>query len=319
MVERLRCVVVGDMPPAAGRYLLDALPHVTWTELEGASADDLARADVLFVWDFRWRGLAAILPRLAALRWVHAASAGVDHLMGPHLRDRDIRLTNSTGVYEGAIAEYVLALILEHVKGLDETRRAQAARRWAYRETRSLDGLHVVIVGAGRIGTAIATLVQRLGVTVTGIRRSPRSAKDGPYREILGVDALIGVVREADFVVVATPASTSTTGLIDASVLESMPPHAMLINVGRGAAVDTEALVASLVSGAIAGAALDVFDVEPLPKASPLWDTPNLLISPHMSGDVVGWDTSVAVLFVDNATRFLDGRQLISLVEIGGP
>lgn len=315
MAERLRCVVVGDMPPAAARYLVDALPHVTWTALGEATADDLARADVLFVWDFRWRGLATILPRMAALRWVHAASAGVDHLLGPHLVDGDIRVTNSTGVYEGAIAEYVLALILDHVKGLDETRRAQAAHRWAYRETRSLDELHVVIVGAGRIGTAIASLVQHLGVTVTGIRRNPGAATDGPYREILGVDALSGAVKEADVVVVATPASTSTKGLIDAAVLGSMPPHAMLINVGRGAAVDTEALVSALIRGEIAGAALDVFDTEPLPESSPLWDVPNLLISPHMSGDVTGWDMSVAAIFVDNAARFIEGRPLLSLVE----
>jgi phosphoglycerate dehydrogenase-like enzyme len=319
MVERLRCVVVGDTPPAAARYLGDSLPHVTWAELGEASADDLARADILLVWDFRWRGLAALLPRLASLRWIHAASAGVDHLLGSHLRDRDIRLTNSTGVYEGAIAEYVLALILEHIKGLNETRRAQAVHRWAYRETRSLDGLHMVIVGAGRIGTRIAMLAQHFGVTITGIRRTPRVTEDGPYREILGVDALMGAVRQADFVVVATPASTSTKGLIDAAVIGSMPPHAMLINVGRGAAVDIEALIASLESSAIAGAALDVFDVEPLPESSPLWDTPNLFISPHMSGDVAGWDTAVAILFVDNATRLLDGRRLTSLVEIDRP
>lgn len=315
MVEPLRCVVVGDMPLAAGRHLVDSLPNVTWTELGKATADDLAGADVLFVWDFRWRGLAAILPRMSALRWVHAASAGVDHLLGPHLLDRGIRVTNSTGVYEGAIAEYVLALILEHVKGLGETRRAQAAHRWAYRETRSLDGLHVVIVGAGRIGTAIASLVQRLGVTVTGIRRTPEAGSDGPYREILGVDALGGAVKEADVVVVATPASTSTKKLIDAAVLGSMPPHAMLINVGRGAAVDTEALVSALMREQIAGAALDVFDTEPLPESSPLWDVPNLLISPHMSGDVTGWDMAVAAIFADNATRFIEGRPLQSPVD----
>jgi len=151
--------------------------------LAQATPEQRAAAHVALVWDFRWHGLADLLRGSPKLQWVHAGSAGVDHLL-PALAGRaDIVLTNSAGVFERPIAEYVLGLMLAHAKGFVETAQAQAARRWAYRETASLDGATLVIIGAGRIGTAIAELAAAVGMRVIGVRRTaPSSAPPPPSR-----------------------------------------------------------------------------------------------------------------------------------------
>jgi phosphoglycerate dehydrogenase-like enzyme len=315
IADRLACVVVGTPPASLPPHVLDACPDAAFIPLAEAGTR-LAEVEVALVWDFRWQGLAGVIAEAPRLRWVHACSAGVDHLL-PALADRpDIVLTNSTGVFERPIAEYVLGLMLAHAKGFAETARAQAARRWAYWETATLAGATLVVIGAGRIGTAIAALAAAAGVRVVGIRRSaPRGAPPPPFAWLVGAADLVSAIAEADFVAVATPATPATDRLVDARVLAAMKPTAYLVNVGRAAAVDTDALATALHSGALAGAALDVFDHEPLPPDNPLWEIPNLLVSPHMSADATGWASRIVEQFVANVEAWRAGRPLDGVVD----
>lgn len=311
---RVTCLVVGAPPPDSRPDLYQAIPDIDFVRLADASTARLATAEAVLVWDFRWRGLVELLVRAPHLRWIHAGSAGVDHLL-PALGDRpDIALTNSAGVFERPIAEYVLGLLLAHAKGFAETSRAQAERRWAYRETADLDGGTLVVVGAGRIGTAIARLGVAVGLRAVGVRRTGSDASP-PFERVVGVAELASVIGAADFVVVATPATADTERLIDARVLAAMRPTAYLVNVGRSSAVDTAALVAALKAGTLAGAALDVFDEEPLPPAHPLWAVPNLFVSPHMSGDAAGWATRIVELFGGNVRAWRSGAPLQGSVD----
>ena len=312
------CVVIGVPPSSVPSRALQAVAGATFVSLADATPAQCADATVALVWDFRWSGLAGLLDASPRLRWVHAGSAGVDHLL-PALAGRtDIVLTNSAGVFERPIAEYVLGLMLWHAKGFDETALAQSERRWAYRETASLDGATLVVVGAGRIGTAIARLATAMGMQVIGVRRT---APDGPapamFARVVGVADLVTVAGEADFVAIATPATPATDRLVDARVLASMKPTAFLMNVGRATAVDTVALTAALRDAVIAGAALDVFDEEPLPPDSPLWAVQNLLVSPHMSGDAGAWGSRIIERFAANLAAWRKGLPLESIVDRG--
>jgi phosphoglycerate dehydrogenase-like enzyme len=310
------CVVVGAAPSSVPSGALEAVAGAVLSPLAAATPEQLAAAEAAFVWDFRWRGLEDLLARSRRLGWVHAGSAGVDHLL-PALASRpDIVLTNSAGVFERPIAEYVLGLMLAHAKGFDETARAQSERRWAYRETASLDGATLVVVGAGRIGTAIARLAAAMDMHVIGVRRTaPDGAPPPMFARMVGIADLVTVVGEADFVAIATPATPATDRLVDARVLAAMKPTAFLMNVGRATAVDTAALTVALRDMVIAGAALDVFDEEPLPPDSPLWAVPNLLISPHMSGDAGGWGARIIELFAANLAAWREGLPLEAVVD----
>jgi phosphoglycerate dehydrogenase-like enzyme len=310
------CIVIGEPPASIPSGAMEAVADALFLPLATATAQQLASAEAVLVWDFRWRGLADLLDHAPRLAWVHAGSAGVDHLL-PALADRpDVVLTNSAGVFERPIAEYVLGLMLSHAKGFEETARAQSERRWAYRETASLEGATLVVVGAGRIGTAIARLAAAMGMHVIGVRRAaPVPPSPPPFARVVGIADLGTVVGGADFVAIATPATPATDRLVDARVLAAMKPTAYLMNVGRSTAVDTAALAAALREGVIAGAALDVFDGEPLPPDSPLWAVPNLFVSPHMSGDAGGWGVRIIELFARNLAARREGRPLEAVVD----
>src|SRR5690606_38206097 len=160
-----------------------------------------------------------------------------------------------------------------------------------------------VVVGVGPIGRAIARLLRGAGLTVRGVGRSARSG-DEDFGHVHGSDELLTVLGEADYVIVAAPLTPSTQGMFDAEAFAAMRPTARFVNVGRGEIVVQQALVDALSAGELAGAALDVFEEEPLPEDSPLWSMPNVVVSPHMSGDAHGWLDVLAQLFVDNFKRW---------------
>ncbi len=285
--------------PAATRDALDAA---------------LTEADVLLVTDFRTTLLRQAWPAARHLKWIHATSAGVDVLLFPELIDSDVTLTNARGIFDGAISEYVLGLILAFAKDLAGTFALQHDQTWRHRETERISGRHVMVVGAGSIGRAIARTVRAAGMHVSGVATHERRG-DPDFDRVDAAEALPDALSTADFVVVAAPLTAATHGLFDTGAFGSMRRDARLINIGRGAIVNTGALIDALEKGRIAGAALDVFEDEPLPPDSPLWSLPNVIVSPHMAGDFIGWREALSAQFVENFRRWRSGGELFNRVD----
>ncbi|WP_155885039.1 D-2-hydroxyacid dehydrogenase [Actinomadura flavalba] len=301
----------GDLPP--GREAYERLADVRYVRADELAAA-LPGADALFLWDFWSTALAAAWPAEGGPSWVHIASAGVDRLLFPALVDGDAIVTNSRGVFDAPIAEYVLGLVLAFAKDLPATVRHQDGRDWRHRETERIGGRSVLVVGTGPIGRATARLLRAAGMRVRGLGRTARPG-DPDFGEVLPSPALHAELAQADYVVLAAPLTDATRGMIDAAALAAMRPGARLINVGRGGLVVQDDLAAALRAGTIAGAALDVFAVEPLPKDDPLWELPNVLVSPHMSGDARGWREELTALFAANLERRVAGRPLRNVVD----
>ena len=277
-------------------------------------AGALPGARALFLWDFFSSALEQAWPAADALEWIHVAAAGVDTLVFDGLRESEVVVTNAHGVFDRPIAEFVLASILAHDKRLHESMRLQREHVWAHRETQLLRGKRVLVIGTGGIGREIGRLLQAVGCEVRGAGRRER-VDDPDLGQIVRSDALVDHVGWADHVVNAAPLTPQTAGLVDAAVLAAMAPHAHLVNIGRGASVVQDDLVTALRAGQIAGASLDVFTEEPLPADSPVWDVPGLVVSAHLSGDVVGWRDTLADQFVGNARRWLAGEPLTGVVD----
>lgn len=302
----------GPRPVGLDRLAKEAAIH--YAVSDRALARGLAEAEVLLVWDFRSAKLRAAWPGARRLRWIHVAGAGVDTVLFPELASSRVVLTNSRGVFDQAIAEYVLGLMLVFAKDFWTTFDLQRRRVWRHRETEHLRGQSVLIVGAGGIGRTIGRLACRAGMRVAGVARTAR-ASDPDLGRITAVRNLPEVVGQADYVVIATPLTPETKGLFGAAAFQRMRPTARLINVGRGPVVDEAALLRALRSKRIAGAALDVFMQEPLPKGHPFWDAPGLIVSPHMCGDFRGWTAALSALFVENYRRWRRGAPLLNVVD----
>ncbi|MEU9392604.1 D-2-hydroxyacid dehydrogenase [Streptomyces sp. NPDC048324] len=272
-------------------------------------AERLPHADVLLVWDFTSTAVRDAWPGEGPRpRWVHTASAGVDHLMCPELAASDTVVTNARGVFDQPIAEYVAALVLSMAKELPRTWELQRERTWRHRETQRVAGTRAVVVGSGPIGRTIARLLKALDVTTAIVGRTPHTGIHGP-------EDLDRLIARADWVVAAAPLTEQTYGMFDARRFDVMQPSARFVNIGRGALVVEDALAEALAKRWIAGAALDVFEHEPLAPDSPLWEVPGLIVSPHMSGDTVGWRDELGAQFVELWERWEAGRPLLNVVD----
>ncbi|MEV6051185.1 D-2-hydroxyacid dehydrogenase [Streptomyces sp. NPDC052107] len=299
-------VLDADPPPRLGR--LTGRARIVHTDAAHL-AERLPQADVLLVWDFTSHAVREAWPGEGPRpRWVHTASAGVDHLMGPELAASDTVVTNARGIFDQPIAEYVAALVLAVAKDLPRTLEHQLERTWRHREGRRVAGTRACVVGSGPIGRAIVRTLRALGVTTALVGRVPRTGIHGPA----DLDRLIS---RADWVIAAAPLTEETHRMFDRHRFGVMQPSAFFVNVGRGQLVDEDALAHALTQRWIAGAALDVFTTEPLPPDSPLWDLPGLLVSPHMSGDTVGWRDELGAQFVELYERWAAGRSLVNVVD----
>ncbi|MEU5893373.1 D-2-hydroxyacid dehydrogenase [Streptomyces sp. NPDC047461] len=274
-----------------------------------ALAERLPYADVLLVWDFTSRAVRAAWPGEGPRpRWVHTASAGVDHLMCPELAASETVVTNARGVFDQPIAEYVAALVLAMAKDLPRTLDLQREGVWRHRESRRVAGTRAVIVGSGPIGRTIARTLKALEITTAVVGRTPRTGIHGPG----DLDRLIA---RADWVIAAAPLTEQTYGMFDSRRFGVMQPSARFVNVGRGQLVVEDALADALRKRWIAGAALDVFEHEPLGPDSPLWQVPELIVSPHMSGDTIGWREELGSQFLELYDRWAAGKPLLNVVD----
>jgi phosphoglycerate dehydrogenase-like enzyme len=284
----------------------------------GVTPEELREAlpgsDVLFAWRPRRGPLEEAWDRAGDLRWVQSASAGVDGLLFPRLVESHVVLTNARGVFDEAIAEFVVGAFALFAKDLLGILDRQRRGHWLYKETERLAGERVLVVGVGPIGRAVARSCGALGMRVRGVGRTARPG-DEPFEAIHGLDELTDSLPWADYVVDALPATPETRHTFGEDAFAAMNAWARFVNVGRGSTVDEAALVRALEGGRIAGAALDVFEEEPLPASSPLWSMPNVVVSPHMSGDFAGWRETVVELFVENLERYLIGRPLRGVVD----
>ena len=306
--------VVEDERPS--NELLSPPPGVSYSFIQPSSPppDGALDVDALFIWNVRSRFLRDNWSGLHRLRWVHAATAGVEWVLFPELVDSDVVVTNSRFIFDRALAEYVIGMMLVLSKDLQTTFVHQAEHRWEQREGDTLDGKVVVVVGVGPIARRTAQLAKAFGMVVRGIGRTARSG-DPDFGDIASAASLHALFAEADYVVMVLPNTPLTAGLVDAAALAALKPTAVLVNVGRAATLDQGALVSALREGRLAAAALDVVTPEPLPPDNPLWDVPNLMISPHMSGDFRGWRSKIVELFERNLESWLLGAPLLNVVD----
>ena len=282
-----------------------------------ATADSLAEAlpgaEVLLMWDFFSGALAAAWPAADSLRWIHAASAGVDKLLFDELRISDVLITNARGVYDRPIAEYVLACVLAHDKRLHESEALQRAGIWRHRETTLVAGRRALVVGTGGIGRATARLLRAVGLDVSGAGRRPRD-DDEDFGIVVDSADLADHLGDVDHQVMAAPLTEATEGILGRAELAALPDGAHVVNVGRGRLVDQDALTEEIASGRLS-AHLDVVVVEPLPEGDPLWTLEGAHISAHMCGDVVGWRDTLSAQFLAHLRTWCGGDEPAPAVD----
>ena len=275
---------------------------------------EVVDADVMLCWKIT----PEVFARAQKLRWIQFGSAGIDHTVFPELLNSHVILTTLAGIHRVVVAEHVLALMLALARRLNLAASLQLQHNYDRAEIAAtadvLAGKTVGIIGLGRIGLNIARLAKAFEMTVVGTKR----VLDG---ELPNVDQVYGagdyrrILPLSDFLVLAVPLTAETHALIGRKEIEMMKPHSCLINVARGAMVDHDALADALKSGKLRGAALDVFPQEPLPSNSPIWDLPNVIITPHAAASHPGYAESAAYIFKKNLTAFLRGEPMTNVYD----
>lgn len=328
----MNVVVYPPLDDQRTRSLRDTpgLPELVFPRDELAATREIAGADGFF---------GKLTPPLLAaarhLRWVQSPTASLEHYLFPELIEHPCTLTNMRGLFSDVIAEQVLGYILCFTRHLHTYLRHQAERRWdpvggeadrtgfvfgpgvetaIDRAHRRLSECRVGIVGVGEIGREIARLCERAGLHVAGVDVRPAPVS-GSSCVVSPFEALDALLADSDFVVIAAPHTPRTAGLFDASTLAKMRRTAVLINIGRGAIVRLDDLARALVDGTIAGAALDVYEVEPLPREHMLWGLPNVILTPHIAGCAVEVPRRHFATLVDNLRRFASGQPLRNVVD----
>lgn len=240
------------------------------------------------------------------LRLIQIMGSGVERLWPAKGLRAEVQIASARGIHLPEMRDHALALLLAFERGLPALAAQQRERRWERRPTGSLHGKTVVVLGLGEVGQSVAAACAALGMHVIGVRAHPRPTPH--VREVHGPEALLAVLGRANYVVVLLPLTEETRGLVGVRALSAMRPDAVLVHLSRGGIVDERALVQALRLGALRGAALDVFESEPLPRDSLLWDAPNVLVTPHVAGWVEGYVERVLELFLENLERVERGE-----------
>lgn len=296
------------------RYVSDHTGPATkrTPEQEARFLEMLGRAEVIF--DFpsgHFRDLPVVAPRL---RWLQATSAGIGQAVKRFgLDSTDITFTTASGVHARPLADFCLMTMLMFAKDYVRMEREKEAKRWERYCGEELTGKTLALIGLGRIGQEVAQHGKRMDMHVIGMRRSGTRVEG--VDKLFGREELLAMLREADFLVLAAPHTPETEGIIGETELAAMKPSAVLINIGRGALVDEPALIRALQEKRLAGAALDVFETEPPPEDSPLWEMPNVIVSPHSASTVRQENARITELFCENLRRYMSGQPLRNVLD----
>jgi phosphoglycerate dehydrogenase-like enzyme len=280
-------------------------PFTRTPQMQRSWHEAMAAADIF--WDLP---KAEDLAHVPLLRWVQTTSTGVGPSVARLGLDDGILVTTARGVHARPLAEFVFMALLAHFRGLAQLQDDQHAHRWPRGCSTEIAGKTLVILGAGDLARGCARLARALDMRVVAVARDPARtrAHAALFDEVAPSSALHTALRQADALVVTVPGIPGTIGMIDAAALACLPPGAALVNIGRGTVVDEAALIAALRTGHVGYAALDVTAVEPLPADSPLWDMPNVLISPHSASTVAAENQRIVAIFARNLARWQAGR-----------
>jgi len=305
-----------DPPPA----MLDEL-RATVDLVIGSTLDTLKPAAVAAEVIFNWSGSLSLLrnvfPLCPKLRWIHSRSVGLERTLFPELIASNVILTNGKSVFSPSLAEFALGAILYFAKDFRRMVRNQLADVWEQFDVTMIEGKTVGIVGYGDIGRAVAKRVHAMGMIVLALKRHAQAGKTGDLLadQIYSPDRRLEMLARCDYIVVATPLNPETRGMIGAPEFAAMKKTAVVINVGRGPVIDESALIEALSARRIKGAALDVFDEEPLPKGHPFYKMENVLLSPHCADHTPDWLDNAARFFIEQLDRFENGQPLFNIVN----
>jgi phosphoglycerate dehydrogenase-like enzyme len=268
-------------------------------------------ADILVVWG--WMDIQPVFPQAKKLRWIHALSAGVENLLFPAIQDSPVLLTNSKGIHGIPVAEHVLAMILAFSRGLNVFIRQQNAKVWKRSYVDEIHDKTLGIIGFGSIGREIAKKAKGLGMQVVATKRT--ATAELFVNKLYPPENVEEMLGTCDFIVAALPLVDETKEYFSLRLFQAMKPSAYFINISRGAVVRQHDLVTALQQGLIQGAGLDVFEEEPLPETSPLWELPNVIITPHLAALSPYYLDRAIKLFADNLERFLENKEMHNIID----
>ena len=313
MARKVIISVGSDMNLPRGWEAVEDLATIVVTRSDAEATEALIDADALFLWNFDSRILQKTgVP--ANLTWIHTPSLGVDAFMTEAVVRSPVVVSNTRGVFERPMAEYVLGLMLAIAKDFRTTFDNQKRREWNWRQVRAIAGHKVALVGPGAIGAEIHNILTAVGYEVHSLGRR-RIEPSEAFGSVLPVSELTDYLSRMDTVVLALPLTNETRGFMNAQRLNRMKPGAALINIGRGDLVDEDALLESVTRGTLGMAALDVFVQEPLPATHPFWSSDRVIVSPHMSGDTVGYREHLFRQFATNLERWCAGLPLQNVID----
>ena len=274
------------------------------------------QAEVILNWLSGASLLQQIWPMSSRVRWVHSRSAGLDGMLFPGLVERPVTLTNARGVFSEILGEFAIGAVLFLAKDFRRLVTSQMAGKWDPFDVVEIRGQTLGLVGYGDIGRAVARRAHVFGMNVVALRRRPELTRDDPYvSQVFPPAGKHEMLKQSDYVVVVAPLTPESRAMIATTEFDVMKPSAVLINIGRGPVVDEVALVQALRERRIRGAALDVFDTEPLPAGHPFYMLDNVLLSPHSADQTSDWKERTMRLFLENFRRYRAGEPLLNVVN----
>jgi phosphoglycerate dehydrogenase-like enzyme len=299
--------------------MLEQLPDST-SVIVGNHIDAFRKAapdaDVVFSLSAPAKVLREIWPMAPRIKWVHSRSAGLDSLLFPELVESPVPLTNGSGVFSQSLAEFVIGAAIFFAKDFRRLIRNQDAGQWEQFDVDEIRGQTMGIIGYGDIGRACAQRAHGMGMKVLAVRRRPDRSNGDPYISgVYSTEEMLDILPQCDYVVAAAPLAPGTKHLVGEAAIARMKKTAVVMNVGRGPVIDEAALIPALESGRIRGAALDVFEFEPLPAGHPFFKLQNVLLSPHCTDHTTTWLEEGMQFFLDNFNRFAAGDPLKNVVD----